>query len=223
MVYAGIESSPCTIKKSKIVNNILYFCIVLLNGVEVTQKIFRTIPHCSSKPSVFHRWVFYFTKMAKEIQLTQGKVAIVDDEDFDFLNQFNWQANKNGNTFYVNRNFRISNNKQGKIYMHRLILNAKKEYVIDHIDGDALNNQKNNLRICTHAENMRNSQIPINNTSGYKGVSYNKRYKKWEAHISFNNKLLNLGSFIDPIDAARAYNAAAIKYHGEFAHINKID
>ncbi len=167
--------------------------------------------------------VFHFIKMAKEIQLTQGKVAIVDDEDFDFLNQFNWQANKNGNTFYVNRNFRISNNKQGKIYMHRLILNAKKEYVIDHIDGDALNNQKNNLRICTHAENMRNSQIPINNTSGYKGVSYNKRYKKWEAHISFNNKLLNLGSFIDPIDAARAYNAAAIKYHGEFAHINKID
>jgi hypothetical protein len=107
--------------------------------------------------------------------------------------------------------------------MHRFILNAKKEYVIDHIDGDALNNQKKNLRICTHAENMRNSQIPINNTSGYKGVSYNKRYKKWEAHISFNNKLLNLGSFNDPVDAARAYNAAALKYHGEFAKLNKID
>ena len=158
----------------------------------------------------------------KEIQLTKGKVALVDDEDFEYLNQFKWQANKIRNTFYANRNFRIYKNKQGKIYMHRLILKAKKEYVIDHIDGDTLNNQKKNLRICTHSENMRNSKIPINNTSGYKGVSYIKRDKKWEAYITFNNKLLNLGTFTDPINAAKAYNAAAVKYHGKFAKLNVI-
>jgi hypothetical protein len=100
-----------------------------------------------------------------------------------------------------------------------------KDMLIDHLDGNTFNNQKKNLRICTHSENMRNSKIPINNTSGYKGVSLIKNTitEKWMATIRFNNKKNYLGSFNDPVDAARAYNEAALKYHGEFAHINKID
>jgi hypothetical protein len=161
--------------------------------------------------------------MAKEIILTQGKVAIVDDDDFEYLNQFNWQATKNGNTFYARRNFTVSNNKQNKIYMHRLILKPEKNMVIDHLNGDGLDNRKCNLRICTHGENMRNSKIPINNKSGYKGVSLDKNINKFRCRLYVNGQNIHIGYFIDPFDAARAYNAAALKYHGEFAHLNKID
>ena len=167
--------------------------------------------------------IFYFTKMAKEIILTQGKVAIVDDEDYDYLNQFKWCANKMKGKFYVVGNILLPTNKKTRTSMHRFIMKPEKCMVIDHLDGNPLNNQKNNLRICTHAENMRNSKININNKSGYKGVSYQKDRNNYRASIKFNNKKINIGDFIDPIDAARAYNAAALKYHGEFAHINKID
>ena len=201
----------------------MYFCIVLLNGVEVTQKIFRTIPHCSSKPSVFHRWVFYFIIMAKEIILTQGKVAIVDDEDYDYLNQWKWFASNRNGKFYVVRNITVSKNKKTIIYMHRIIMKPPLGMIVDHINHDTFDNRKINLRICTHAENMRNSKININNKSGYKGVSYQENRNNYRAQIKFNNKTINIGDFIDPIDAARAYNAAALKYHGEFAHLNKID
>ena len=161
--------------------------------------------------------------MAKEIQLTQGKVAVVDDDLFNYLNQFKWFANNINGKFYVVRNITVSKNKKNVIYMHRFIMKPNKGMVIDHLDGNTLNNQKNNLRICTHTENMRNSKISINNKSGYKGVSYQENRNNYRAQIKFNNKTINIGDFIDPIDAAKAYNAAALKYHGEFAHLNKID
>ena len=167
--------------------------------------------------------IFYFTKMAKEIQLTQGKVAIVDDEDFDYLNQWKWFANNHNGKFYVGRSITVSKNKKIRIYMHRFIMKPEKVMVIDHLDSNPLNNQKNNLRICTHAENMRNSKINTNNKSGYKGVSFQENRNNYRASIKFNNKTINIGNYIDPIDAARAYNEAALKYHKEFAHINKID
>jgi hypothetical protein len=161
--------------------------------------------------------------MAKEIILTQGKVAIVDNEDYDYLNQFKWYASNKNGKFYVARTIRVSKNKKNYILMHRFIMKPDKGMVIDHLDGNPLNNKKNNLRICTHAENMRNSKININNKSGYKGVSYQENRNNYRASIKFNNKTINIGDFIDPIDAARAYNAAALKYHREFAHLNKID
>ena len=159
----------------------------------------------------------------KEIILTQGKVAIVDDEDFEYLNQFKWFVNNINEKLYVRRNIRLFKNKQTTILMHRFIMKADKGMIIDHLDGNPLNNQKNNLRICTHAENMRNSKIPKNNTSGFKGVSFVKKHNRYESSIRINNKKIYIGYYIDPIDAARAYNAAALKYHGEFAHLNKID
>jgi hypothetical protein len=187
--------------------------------VEVTQKIFRTIPHCSSKPSVFHRWVFYFTKMAKEIILTQGKVALVDDEDYDYLNQWKWHILSKR---YAGTNMKI-NGKSKSIYLHRFIMKVSKDMQVDHIDNDKLNNVKTNLRICTHTQNMINRPVRSNSKSGFKGVIFYDKLKKYIARIKFNKEIKYLGSFNDPIDAARAYNAAALKYHGEFAHINKID
>jgi len=161
--------------------------------------------------------------MAKEIILTQGKVAIVDDEDFEYLNQWKWFANLKGKKFYVGRNISMFNGKQTKICMHRFIMNPEKGMVIDHLDGNSLNNQKNNLRICTQAENNRNRNFNINNTSGFKGVYWHKISSKWMAYIRINKKRLYLGIYTDPIDAARSYNEAALKYHGEFANLNKID
>ena len=162
--------------------------------------------------------------MAKEIKLTQGKVAIVDDEMYDYLNQWKWFANKQKNDkFYVGRRILVSNKKQSTIWMHRFIMNPKKGMVIDHLDGNPLNNQKNNLRICTQSENLRNRNCNINNTSGFKGVYWHKITKKWMSYITINKKSLYLGIYTNPIKAAFAYNEAAIKYHGKFANINKID
>ena len=163
--------------------------------------------------------------MPKEIQLTQGKVAIVDDEDFDYLNQWKWSLRPTGNGIsYAIRGFKKHEKSKIKsISMHRQIMNPDKGYVIDHIDGNTLNNQKINLRICTQSQNCGNQKIPINNTTGFKGVQFNKIQNRYYAQITVNKKNIYLGSFIDPIDAAKAYNEAAIKYKGEFANLNKID
>ena len=159
----------------------------------------------------------------KEIQLTQGKVALVDDEDYEYLMQWKWFANKKGSTFYAVRSLH-SNNVRKTIFMHRLITNnINTKMQTDHLNGNGLDNRKINLRICTTSQNSMNRGLQINNTTGFKGVNYDKFSNKFRAQIRVNNIYKNLGYYIDPKDAARAYNAAAQKYHGEFANLNKID
>jgi hypothetical protein len=166
--------------------------------------------------------IFYFTIMAKEIILTQGKVAIVDDEDYDYLNQFKWHVIKYGNIFYAYRNIKKLNGKRSSFSMHRTIMNANKGYIVDHINQDTLDNRKINLRICTQSQNQMNRNKTIKNKTGYKGV-IQKGNNKFGVQITLNKKIIHIGYYIDPIDAARAYNSAALKYHGEFANLNKID
>tara|TARA_R110000868_G_scaffold146432_1_gene367237 strand:- start:666 stop:1151 length:486 start_codon:yes stop_codon:yes gene_type:complete len=159
----------------------------------------------------------------KEIQLTQGKVALVDDEDYDYLMQWKWFANKKGSTFYAVRSLH-SNNVRKTIFMHRLITNnINTKMQTDHLNGNGLDNRKINLRICTTSQNSMNRGLQINNTTGFKGVNYDKFSNKFRAQIRVNNIYKNLGYYIDPKDAARAYNEAAIKLHGEFANLNKIE
>jgi len=155
----------------------------------------------------------------KEIQLTQGKVALVDDEDFDRLKDFHWYARKTGDTFYAAYKIK-KNGKSTTFYMHRVILNAHDEALVDHHDGNGLNNQKINLRLCNHSDNMRNTRIPKNNKSGFKGVSWHKKSGKWRSVIKAEGKHKHLGLFTTDIAAAEAYNEAAKKYFGEFARIN---
>lgn len=159
----------------------------------------------------------------KEIQLTQGKVALVDDDTYDYLNQWKWYANNLNGKFYAVRNLRINKKYVKSILMHRFIMSTNKGLVVDHLNGDTLDNRKCNLRNCTHGENLKNQKISIKNTSGYKGVSWNKNHKSYEAKINNNNITIQIGNFKNIIDAARAYNEAAVKYHGEFANLNKID
>jgi hypothetical protein len=160
----------------------------------------------------------------KEIQLTQGKVALVDDEDYEYLNQWKWYANKLGNKFYAVRNLRINKKYVGSILMHRLVANNNSKMHTDHCNGDSLDNRKENLRICNASENLMNQKKHLNNKSGYKGVGkYNNNKSKFRSQISCNGKFIHLGYYKTKEDAAKAYNAAAIKYHGEFANLNKIE
>jgi len=155
--------------------------------------------------------------MARTIQITQGKSVLVDNEDFEFLSKYKWHYLKSGNEVAVTHL-----NKKKKVYMHRLLLNPPKNKLVDHINGNGLDNRRFNLRICTQKENVRNHKIFSTNTSGYTGVHWAKDKKKWQSRIRVNYKRISLGYFKNIIKAAQAYNEAAKEYFGEFARLNKI-
>lgn len=166
----------------------------------------------------------------KQIPLTQGLFALVDDEDFEYLNQFKWHVGGIGNNTYVaTQNYkgrRFPSHKK-TAWMHRIILGITNPAVyVDHKDGNGLNNQRYNLRIATHGQNKANSiKYKGIKNSKYKGVCINKENnkKKWQANITHNGKKINLGAFYVEEYAAIAYNKSAIELHGEFASINNID
>ena len=153
--------------------------------------------------------------MIVEIKLTQGKVALIDDVDINIVNQYQWSYDPKG--------YAMTNGKDRRtIRMHRLIMLIPEGMEIDHIDGNGLNNVRNNLRIVTHAENMLNRKLNTNNSSGYKAGTWKADPKKWAAQIQFDGKNHVLGYYEDKLDAAKAYNIAAIKYHNVHARLNKI-
>lgn len=158
----------------------------------------------------------------KQIPLTQGLFALVDNEDFEELNKFKWCAIKvrESNNYYAARGVNMKTTTLG-IKMHRYILGLTDPKIkCDHIDHNGLNNQRYNLRPSTNAENTRNRGSKPNSSSIYKGVTWNKKAKKWIAQININGKNKYLGSFIDEIEAAKVYDVMAKLHHGEFAWLN---
>ena len=151
----------------------------------------------------------------KEIPLTQGKVALVDDEDYDYLMQWKWCATKDYNTYYANREGSVKEDNK-KFIMHRVIMNTPDNMVVDHIDHNGLNNQKSNMRNCSPKENSRNMR-PRGKT-GYLGVCYDRKYIK--ACIKIRGKNRHLGNYKTEEEAARAYDKVAKEYYGEFANLN---
>ena len=165
--------------------------------------------------------------MSKRIYLTgkngEGKITIVDDCDYEELNQWKWYLNKDG---YVWRSYKKDNSWK-QIRIHREILGLTDTKVFtDHINHDKLDNRRENLRACTNQENQRNSKKQQKNIYGkkcsskYKGVCWKKSRNKWVAFIKIDNKLINLGTFISEIEAAKTYDTKAKELFKEFACIN---
>ncbi len=157
----------------------------------------------------------------KRIPLTQGKYAIVDDEDFEGLSKYKWYALKGHKTYYAVRGVH-RNKKRKMIFMHREILGLQPNdgTATDHINHNGLDNRRCKIRICTHAQNTHN-RLPYKMfTSKYKGVSWDRTTKKWRAKIMFNYKNIHLGFFEDEIEAAKAYDKKAKELFGEFAYMN---
>ena len=154
----------------------------------------------------------------KTIQLTQGKVAIVDDDDFEMLNAYKWFAHKQGDRFYARRNTSIRNGaKRTAIGMHRVIMRTPVGFETDHVNGDGLDNRRDNLRIATSSQNKMNRGSRRDNKLGVKGVSRSRG--RFRAVIQINGNYKLIGVFLTIEAASAAYQLAAQKLFGEFAHV----
>lgn len=165
--------------------------------------------------------------MAKKIPLTQGQFAIVDDEDFEWLNRWKWCAMRRGvgHPYYaVTKESRAvvgEAEARRNIYMHRKVMRAPLGQEVDHIVCEnTLDNRRSNLRFSTRHEQILNRGKYRTNKAGFKGVFECKTNGKWRAQIAVSAVKISLGYFHEKIDAARTYDRAAIQYHGRFAKLN---
>lgn len=155
----------------------------------------------------------------KEIELTRGKIALVDDADFVWLSHYDWflAGRSGGKLSYAETHVTAIDGRQQTIQMHRVVAGCPPEFIVDHIDCDGLNNQRSNLRICTHAQNLANRRKHVG-ASQFKGVQ--RADGRWRARIGAGPNRVSLGAFDNEVDAAKAYDRAARDLYGEYARLN---
>lgn len=156
--------------------------------------------------------------MTREIPLSRGMVALVDDEDYDRARLAGtWTVLPGVRTSYAKRDIRHEDGQRSTQQLHTFLTGWSR---VDHINGDGLDCRMVNLRRATHAENVRNAPRRRDNSSGFKGVSWEKARRSWRARISHGGRKIHLGLYPSPEDAARAYDDRAREFFGEFATLN---
>ena len=160
----------------------------------------------------------------KTLILTQGQVALVDDEDFEKLSKWKWTAYRGHHTWYAKRAYGFPSNGKSKtrtrtISMHRQIMGLKygDTRMVDHINHNGTDNRKENLRLCDNSKNFQNQ---ISRRAKYKGINFMPKLGKWRARICLNRKQVHIGLYLTDIEAAQAYDREAKKIFKEFAHLN---
>lgn len=179
------------------------------------------IPDRLEKPIVFvlllYRRIRYGYAF-RRIALTQGKYAIVDPDDFERLSRYKWRVSRGRRTKYAQRAIKVGG-KWTSVMMHREIIGVRDDMVVDHINHNGLDNREVNLRAATVAQNAWNRRSK-KKRAGFCGVGWNKKTGKWRVRIRCNGREKYIGYFTDKFEAAKAYDRAAAKYHGEFATLN---
>ncbi len=171
--------------------------------------------------SIWNNWNNVGEDM-KEIPLTRGMVALVDDEDYEEMQLYRWHAIRSRHTWYAATSIRNEvTGKYADVRMHHMVIpQLPPGRTIDHVNGNGLDNQKRNLRSATPTQQARNASVPSNNACGFKGVYFEKRRKVWHARIKVNGRSRFLGSFSSAEEAALAYDEEARAEFGEFARPN---
>lgn len=189
--------------------------------VKIVIKIPNWLEKITVLPVLLYRRIRYGYPF-RRIPLTQGKYAIVDSDDYYHLAKYKWHAARRDGRFYAIRAVRTGNGKKRHIPMHRQVLKVAEGLLIDHINRNGLDNRRANLRPATPAQNVLNRTKFKKRTYGskYKGVTYNRTKDLYQAQIQLNRKYIFLGFFQDEVRAAKAYDLAAKKYHGDFAALN---
>lgn len=160
----------------------------------------------------------------KKIELTRGHFALVDDDDYDVLKDYQWHVVPSRKTFYASRTGIKRFGEKATVNMHRQILRLEdKNIQADHIDGNGLNNQKYNLRVCNHRQNQHNSLKRDGCSSKYKGVSWNKNANKWKVSFGPSENRSCIGYYDSEVEAALVYNCVASFAYGEYAKLNEIN